>query len=507
MTTIASRLAFQARTRGAATAVVSDDITLSWAELCDLSLRASSLLRAKGIGRGDNVALLCGNRPAFLVAWFGLANIGAVTVSINTGLVGDGLRYQIAHCAVKAVIAERAILHAKAADLDGMFDEREVVAFDGEADLFGELAGYAPDRPFQGEGSDPVSIIYTSGTTGPPKGVLNCHEAFLAAGRWMTRFLNIVEADRIMIFLPLFHTNPQLYGVMSALESGCSIAIRPKFSVSRFFQDARRFECTIFTYVGTVLSMLTSRVKTPCRDHTLTRCVGGGCPSETWRIMQERFGIDPYELYGMTEIGGWVTGNSTEHYRFGSCGRGRPDMCVRIVDTRDNFVATGTPGEIVVRPKRPYTMLLGYWNNPQATWDASCNFWFHTGDIGALDEDGYLYFRGRLKEIIRRGGENISPFEIEVALLEHPDILDAAVVGVPDPIYGEEIKAVVVPRKQFDAGDLPVFLKSRIPANMVPRYVQFADRIPRTETQKIQRHHLRQNDTGTIDLRKDLQNA
>src|SRR3546814_8314586 len=175
----------------------------------------------------------------------GLANIGAVTVSINTGLVGDGLRYPITHCHVKAVIAERSKLQAKAAELDGVLKNRELIAFDGEADLFREIAKYTADCPYRGEGSDPISIIYTSGSTGPPKGVLNCHEAFLASGRWMARFMNIVETDRIMVFLPLFHTNPQLYGVMSALETGCSIVIRSRFSVSTFFQDARRFECKI----------------------------------------------------------------------------------------------------------------------------------------------------------------------------------------------------------------------------------------------------------------------
>src|SRR3546814_9503165 len=192
MTTLADRLTFQARTRGSSTAVIADDITLSWAELCDLSLRASSLLRAKGINRGDNVALLCTNRPAFLVAWFGLANIGAVTVSINTGLVGDGLRYPITHCHVKAVIAERSILQAKAADLDGVLKNRELIAFAGEADLFREIAKYKAARPYRGEGSATTSIIYTSDTTGPPKGVLNCHEAFLASGRGMSRFMTTV---------------------------------------------------------------------------------------------------------------------------------------------------------------------------------------------------------------------------------------------------------------------------------------------------------------------------
>jgi crotonobetaine/carnitine-CoA ligase len=337
--------------------------------------------------------------------------------------------------------------------------------------------------------------------------VLNCHEAFLASGRWMSRFLNITEDDRIMVFLPLFHTNPQMYAVMSALEVGCTLVIRPKFSVSNFFEDARRFDVTMFTYVGTVLAMLTSRIKAPDRNHRITRCVGGGCPPEVWRAMQERFGIAPHELYGMTEVGGWVTGNSAENYRFGSCGKTRPDVEVQVFDADDNPVSPGTPGEIVVRPKAPFTLLLGYWNNPKATWESSRNFWFHTGDAGTMDADGYLYFLGRLKEIIRRGGENISPFEIETALLNHPDIDDAAVVAVPDPIYGEEIKAVIVPKRSFPPEDVRRFLEGKVAQFMLPRYVQFVTQIPRTETQKIQRRQLQENSEGIVDLERTSANA
>jgi len=500
MTTLTTKLIQQSDARGSALAVISDDLSLTWRELCDFSLRCSTMLRDKGIEKGDRVALLCSNRPAFLVAWFGLANIGAVTVSLNTGLVGEGLRYSVTQCSAKAVMIERAILEAKRADLEPVLEGRTVIVFDGEQDLFAVLSGLAADAPYEGLGSDPLSIIYTSGTTGLPKGVLNCHEAFLASGRWMSRYLKITEADRIMVFLPLFHTNPQMYAVMSALEVGCTLVIRPKFSVSNFFDDARRFDCTMFTYVGTVLSMLTSRIKTPDRNHKLTRCVGGGCPAEVWRAMQERFGIDPHELYGMTEVGGWVTGNSAENYRFGSCGKARPDVDVQVFDPQDNPVPAGTPGEIVVRPKAPFTILLGYWDNPKATWESSRNFWFHTGDAGTLDQDGYLYFLGRLKEIIRRGGENISPFEIETALLDHPDIADAAVVAVPDPIFGEEIKAVVVAKRDFPPQDVRHFLEGRVAQFMLPRYVQFVDEIPRTETQKIQRRQLQENDRGMIDL-------
>ncbi|MBV6273371.1 AMP-binding protein [Alcaligenaceae bacterium CGII-47] len=507
MSTISSKLHEQAQRNGATTAIVFDEATFTWSELRDLSLKTSSMLRERGVKQGDRVALLCGNRPAFLIAWFAIANIGAITVSINTGLVGDGLRYPIVQSEATTIVIEGALLRDKANDLGDLLTTRQVIGFDDEDELISIVAPFDADAVYDGKGSDPVSIIYTSGTTGRPKGVLNCHEAFLASGYWMVDRLAITADDRIMVFLPLFHTNPQMYAVMSALETGCTIILRPRFSVSKFFDEARRFQCTMFTYVGTVLSMLTSRLREPCHNHSITRCMGGGCPSGVWSIVQERFGIQPYELYGMTEIGGWVTSNSTKDYRFGSCGKARPDVAVRIVDDQDELVPPGSTGEIVVRPERPFVLLLGYWNDPKTTWESSQNLWFHTGDVGLMDEDGYLYFKGRLKEIIRRGGENISPFELEIALLDYPDIKDAAVVGVPDAIYGEEIKAVIVPKRPFAPASLVDFLKTRVAVYMIPRYVQFAQTIPRTETQKIQRHLLQQDNAGVIDLNREVSDA
>lgn len=500
MATIPAQLALQAARRGEAPAILSDEGSLSWRDFADLTFRSSARFRSLGIAAGEHAALLCGNRPAYLVAWLGLLNAGAVVVSLNSGLVADGLRYAITQSRATALVIERALFDRLRQDLEPLLAGMTLVLFDGEDDLFAAARAFEPDPVRPGKGSDPVSIIYTSGTTGLPKGVLNCHEAFLASGRLMARSLAMTEADRFMVFLPLFHTNPQMYAVMSTLEVGCTLVIRPKLSVSGFFDDARRFGCTLFTYVGTVLAMLTSRIRHEDRDHALTRCVGGGCPTEVWRAMEERFGIAPHELYGMTEVGGWVTGNSTEAYRFGSCGRVRPDMEVAVVDADDRPVPAGTPGEIVVRPRAPDTILLGYWDNAEATWGSSRNFWFHTGDAGQFDQDGYLYFLGRLKEIIRRGGENISPFELETALLDHPEVEDAAVVSVPDPIWGEEIKAVIVPRRDFPHREIRRFLDGRVPAFMLPRYVQFVPAIGRTETQKIQRRALQENQAGTVDL-------
>jgi acyl-coenzyme A synthetase/AMP-(fatty) acid ligase len=202
----------------------------------------------------------------------------------------------------------------------------------------------------------------------------------------------------------------------------------------------------------------------------------------------------------MTEVGGWVTGNHHARYRFGSCGDERPDVEVRIADALDNEVPAGASGEILVRPRDSFRLLLGYYNNPVATAEAMRNLWFHTGDLGRRDSDGFLYFLGRMKEIVRRGGENISPFEIETEMLRHPQVHDAAVVGVPDPIWGEEIKAVLVTEPGFDPRSLRDFLAPRIAAFMLPRYVQITDGIPRTETHKIQRRFLQENKDAVIDL-------
>jgi crotonobetaine/carnitine-CoA ligase len=228
--------------------------------------------------------------------------------------------------------------------------------------------------------------------------------------------------------------------------------------------------------------------------------MGGGAPPEIWQAVEERFGFLVHELYGMSEIGGWVTANGLIDRRLGSCGRPRDDVDVCIVDAEDRRVPCGMRGEIVVRPREPFVIFSGYYNNAAATCSSSRNLWFHTGDSGLIDKDGYLYFHGRNNEIIKRGGENIAPAEIEAALLNHPDIEDVAVVAVPDAIFGEEIKAVIVRRREFVAEDLHSFLSDKIPRYMIPRYVQFAGEIPKTETQKIQRHLLRGGE-GIIDLR------
>ncbi len=490
MNSIVECLQARAQANGARTAVVCAEVTLSFARLFELSLRASSWLAQAGVGPGDHVALVCSNRPAFLVCWFGLANLGAVTVSVNNALVGQGLRYSIEQSESKMILIEGELHDARRADLAPLLDSRTLLRLEDEGEFFDRLERFEPAPVRAGSSSDPCTIIYTSGTTGAPKGVLNSHRAYIACGLHTVELMGLSEQDRIMVFLPLFHTNPQMYAVMSCLVSGCSLAIIPKFSVSRFFDDARRFDCTAFTYVGTVLAMLASRGPAEDRAHRLRGCVGGGAPLEVWQAVERRFGVRVHELYGMTEIGGWVSGNGTVRRRTGSCGPIRSDMEVRIFDPEDRELPPDERGEIVVRPREPFVILSGYYRNPEASWRSSRNLWFHTGDAGSIDSDGFLYFHGRMTEIIRRGGENISPTDVESLLLEHPMLKDAAVVGVPDPIYGQAVKAVVVRASPVDAAAVRDFLKGRLADFMLPRYVEFVEAIPRTETQKVQRNRL-----------------
>lgn len=500
MPTLSMRLDERARISGSAVAVETDDTVLTWGELWTRTRRLSSRLRSLGIGPGDHVALLCGNSAGYLVAWFAIANVGAVTVTVNTALVGDGLRYALVQSRSKLLLIESSLHANMEKDLTGISDRFSTFIFEGDRGLFDLSADDPEDEVHVGSGSEPLTIVYTSGTTGRPKGVVNGHTAYLESGRLMVEALNITSEDRIMVVLPLFHANPQVYAVMSAVETGCTLIIRPKFSVSRLFDDARRLDATMFTYVGTILAMLVARIPQGDRSHRMTRCVGGGCSLEAWHKLQSDFGIQPHELYGMSETAGWVSANSVGDYRIGTCGKVRDDMEVAIVDDHDVPVVAEMPGEIVVRPRRPFRILLGYWDDPAATQDASRNFWFHTGDVGKLSADGFLSFLGRRKEIIRKGGENISPAEIESVILDFAPVEDVAVVAVPDPILGDEIKACIVARDPFDAAALLNFLAPRVPRFMLPRYLQFVDRIPRTETEKIRRNVLQQDNENVLDI-------
>jgi long-chain acyl-CoA synthetase len=477
--------------------VVTDRGDISYGEMSRL-VRLYAAKLAERVKLGQTVALMCGNRPAFLIAWFALSDLGAITVPLNTGLVGHGLGYTLRQSGAVLLLIERELLDVLQSSLAELGSELPVELLDESVEA--DRSERQTRAPLKQTKDTPNSILYTSGTTGLPKGAVLTHGAYRMAGIDMAQSLGLCQDDRILVFLPLFHANPQMYAVMPSLEVGATIILLPKFTASGFFETARRHRATGFTYVGTVLSILVKRHETPQRDHGLRWCVGGGAPAQIWRMVEDCFGIAVRELYGMTETGGWVSMNTAAATRFESVGAPRKGVEITIRDGT-SVRPVGEPGEIVVRAADPVTFFREYWNNPQATAATLQDGWLHTGDRGWCDADGFLFFDGRLKDLIRRGGEMIAPAEIELQLLKHPYIRECAVFAAPDEIMGEEIAAAIVTDQPIVADQLLYFLTGRLPNHMLPRFVVFTKALPKTETEKIKRHELNRFLTIAIDLR------
>lgn len=476
-----------------------DNRTVSWAQLLDTISRTAGLLHRHGVRSGDRVLLASGNNPTFLYLWFALRWIGATCIPLhNQATAGH----------VQQIAADAGIAFA-AGDAESLRWLHDTGGWDGpglafaDAEELEKAVSALPEHPCHPAApADESSLLYTSGTTGPPKGAVLSDAAFLSGGRELAEAIGITENDRILVVLPLFHTNPQVYAVMTAIATGCSLALVDRFEPTEFLRQAAHYGATGFTYVGTMLTMLARRLPDPVPEHQLRFCTGGGAPLEVWNVVEDRLGVAVHELYGMTETGGWVTANRCGHRRRGTCGTVRPDMEIAVLDPDDNHRPPGEPGQICVRPRRPSVLFDGYHGKPELTLERFRNLWFHTGDQGFIDDGGYLHFLGRLDDVIRRGGENVRPADVEAVLAEHPAVEEVAVVGVPDDVVGQEIRAVVVPRGDFDPLTLPEFLQGRLPRFAWPRYVSTRTALPKTATQKVQVAQLRTREADDLDLRK-----
>lgn len=479
------------------------DKEISYAGIDADANRMANAFSKLGVTKGDHVAIMLPNCPEYLYCWFGLAKLGAVTVTINTQFKGESLKYLIEASDSKLVVIASDFLSQYEEIAPEIKGVRRIV-FDttkqsGNNESLDTLFRESPTTPVLDvspiEDIEPLIITFTSGTTGLPKLVRNSHRAYITAGQDLVSYAELSSNDRIYSSLPLYHVNPQVYCVITALVAGASVIVAPRFSASGFWDDVRKYQATAFSYVGAVLPILLTRPERPDdRDVPTRKCFGGGAPKEVYEKVSRRFGVEVLEMYGMSETGSWNTINRPGRGRAGTTGELREGFEIRIFDDRDNELPPGEIGEIVIRPTKPYIMFDGYYKSPEETMKCSANWWFHTGDLGKVDADGYYYFCGRKKESIRRGGENISPYEIEKEINEHPVVAESAAFGIADPIMGEEIKVALVlrPGQKVTPEEIIAWCEPRLPKFMIPRYIEFMESLPKSASEKVQKVALKE---------------
>lgn len=464
--------------------------------------RVAQGLIGLGIGKGDHVAVMLPNCPELVYVVFALARLGAVAVPVNTANRGELLRHVLSSSDSTTLIIDQEYLDRVPFDrLPGI--GRTVVrgaAPDGMV-TYTSLLGTDTTEPRAGVVfSDLQAIMYTSGTTGPSKGAMVSHSLALTCAYDSLDFLDR-WGKTAYCPLPLFHAAGLWDGVFSALLSGASIAVVEKFSASRFWDDVRNFKAQVGLSVFSMIPILLSAPPTPRdRDHPLEMFYMG--KSALDEPLRERFGVRSVETYTSTEAG-IATGSPFGEWRVGSCGTVHSTRFdAAVVDEHDREVGAGEPGELVLRPKQPYVVTSGYYGAPEATADVFRNLWFHTGDRVWQDEDGYFYFLDRMKDAIRRRGENISAFDLECEVNQHPAVLECAAIGVPSALEDEDVKLVVVrrPGMSLNYEELLDFCVEHLPKFMVPRYLEFVDALPRTPTDKVAKYRLRaRGDHGLTD--------
>lgn len=461
-----------------------------------------------GLQAGDRAAIMMKNSLENVDVWFAMCKSGIIEVPVNTANRGHLLQYLLSQSQSRAIFVDEEFVERIAEIAESLPLLEHVIVFDEGRSLGSPSipprigihllsdiyqAGAAP-RPVISFAS-PSVILYTSGTTGPSKGVVLSHEANLNLARHLQWLVGYEPSDVLYTAFPLFHINAKYTSVMCAMESDARLVMDQRFTASGFWDICRKKGITAFNYQGALLMMLWKQPeRANDHDNPVRNAFGAPCPIEIWEPFERRFGLHLTEVYGMTEIA-IATQNTKSEKKIGSCGKVCSYYDLQVVDDDDNPVPPGTAGEIVVRPLKPSIMIDEYFRMPEATLQAFRNLWFHTGDRGRFDEDGFLYFVDRMKDCVRRRGENISSFEVEAVINTHDAILESAVFGAPSELGEEEVMAAVVlkPGKNLSEVDLLDFCTARMAHFAVPRFVRWMTELPKTPSQRIQKFKLRED--------------
>jgi len=460
----------------------------TFAEVDRLSAGYAQVLHSRGVGHGDRIAVMIANEPAFPLTWLALARLGAVMVPVNTRYQSADTEHVLRASTATAIVAAPEftdLLGRLPADVPALRSIYPAAELSSGAFTAAEaFAGTDPDLV------DPANIQFTSGTTGYPKGCVLPHEYWARlAGGLVTEFPYLTADDVMLTAQPFHYIDPQ-WNVAAALIAGAELVILDGFHPSTFWQKVREHHVTYFYCLGAMPALLLRMPADPLdRAHAVRAVQCSAIPPALHRQLEDRWGVPWYEAFGMTETGGDLRVTDRDHDELVGTGcMGGPVSYrqARIVDTADETVPAGQTGELALRGPG---MMDGYLDNPRATAQALRGGWFHTGDLAWMDDAGRVYHAGRLKDMIRRSGENVAAREVEEILLTHPGVRLAAVTGVPDEIRGEEVKAYYV-AAGVSPQDLADYCRARLAAFKVPRFWQREDDLPRTDSQRVAKTRL-----------------
>ena len=500
--TIPAMLDQQARRYGERLLLKAGTVHLSFDQVRTMAARFAGVLSRAGVRQDNRVGLMCSNRAEFMQVYLGCTWLGAVAVPINVACRGLQLQHILQNCGARLLVMEAHLLGAlHHVDISSVAIEQIWVIGDDQS------AAWHPPVPVSAlpplgeavpasslEPRETAAILYTSGTTGPSKGVCCPHAQYFWWGINSARLLDIREGDVLCTTLPLFHVNA-LGSFFQALLTGSSLAVEPRFSASHFWDTIVSHDARITYLLGAMVPILLSRE--PCRQeraHRIRSALAPGVPAQLHSAFEERTGIRLIDGYGSTETN-FVIGSMRSDQRPGYMGKVTQGFEARVIDQNGNDVPEGEPGELIVRSHEQLAFATGYFDMPEATAASWHNGWFHTGDRVVRDTLGYFRFIDRMKDSIRRRGENISSYEVEQVLLSHPDVANAAVYPVPSQLAEDEVMAAVVrrPGSTLSEAALAEFCVPRLPYFAVPRFLEFADGLPTTESGKVQKYKLRES--------------
>jgi carnitine-CoA ligase len=488
-----------------------DGRTFSYEDVDAITNGLASGLHQSGLQVDDHVALFALNSPMWVFSYFGILKLGAVPVTVNIGFIKDPLIYNLTASKSEYLIIDSRLLDRFKVVEDSLSAIKHVFIIG--KDNF--IAANAPQKPYSfidellftkpdpahlrsRRISDPSAMILTSGTTGPSKVVYDTNAQFITTALFLIDAGGVTSESVYYSYLPLFHIMALDMAMILSMLANAKIVMVEKFDPAIFWEHVNKYGVTHFAAVGPILEMLVKMPPSPLEKEHGPITTLAYSSKEIWTLASERFNISITGGYGSTEVGIPISGpNLIVRQRAnppGSCGMVGPHVEVGIMNELGEMLPTGRSGEIVVRPKMPWTIFMEYYGMPEVTVKAFRGLWFHTGDAGYFDEQGYLYFVDRLKDAIRRKGENISSYEVEQILLKHPDIAQAAVVPAKSEFGDDEVMAVVVPNQgaNISPESIVSYAKENMPYFWIPRYIRFMDALPATATGRIEKFKLRE---------------